>query len=70
MVDGNREGRGRIIRKDGDAYEGDWKANFRHGKGVVIIRSRGEYRRAEGTFEDEIMVEGKIYYRDATYYQG
>jgi radial spoke head protein 1 len=57
-VDGIREGKGKYVFSNGDKYEGDFKANRKHGVGKLTYKGKGEYygqwengtKHGEGTY--------------------
>lgn len=36
-----RSGRGTLTKPNGDVFEGEWKANLRHGKGTFYFMEKG-----------------------------
>jgi hypothetical protein len=49
LEDGTREGKGKYTWRDLVTYTGDWKAHFKHGKGVYVnepdeIKYDGDWR--------------------------
>ena len=45
-----RSGKGKLIRANGDIYEGEWKEDKRHGYGVLLKSDGGKY---EGNWKDD-----------------
>ena len=68
MKDGQRNGKGRFIWvTKGDMYEGDWKDDMMHGKGLYIF-SNGKVYYGDW-FEGEMHGKGVMKYSDG-YYEG
>jgi len=44
FIDGRREGKGRQIFSDGCAYDGEWKADMFHGRGILSLASGSVYK--------------------------
>lgn len=47
-------GKGTVIYKSGDKYEGDWREDTRHGLGTLWVYKEGKYRvRYHGNWVDD-----------------
>jgi len=58
ISEGKRTGRGVAVYKNSDRYEGDWKANLRQGKGVLVCgNQRGSFT---GYFQHDEMWDGMM----------
>ena len=68
LVDGVRQGYGRITYSSGDWYEGYWTSDKYDGKGIYVWRDRGSY---EGDFEaGKMQGQGKRLYPSGAVYTG
>lgn len=48
-------GKGTVIYKNGDKYEGDWASDVRHGLGTLWIYKDGKYKvRYNGEWRDDV----------------
>ena len=63
------EGNGKAFYDDGEYYEGQWKNNLRHGKGIQFYKN-GKIK-YEGDFsEDYFEGNGKLFKENGDYYEG
>ena len=62
-----RNGKGKMIYRNRDIYEGDWKHNKKHGKGILYF-DKGKY---DGEFyKDYFDGEGTLTYNNGNIYKG
>jgi len=64
-----KNGKGKLLRTNGNQYEGEWKDNKYHGQGILIIKASGE--RYDGKWENNMRNgKGTNYFADGTSKEG
>jgi hypothetical protein len=66
-VNGKRDGKGKIVYRAGDYYEGDFKDGKLEGKGKFTFTDGSIY---EGEWKDNMPKNGKMVFPNGTYYEG
>jgi hypothetical protein len=68
IVDGMREGIGKLVLENGDIYEGNWKKGQKSGHGIYLYSSGLKYN---GSWkEDKMDGEGSLIFPDGSFYYG
>lgn len=69
LVNGVREGSGKMVYASGNIYSGEWHNGMKHGLGEFIFTATGE--RYVGEFEDDVYNgQGKLYLSSGMVYDG
>lgn len=68
MVNGLREGKGKLVLENGDIYEGNWKNGKKSGHGIYLFANGIKYN---GSWNEDLMDgEGSLIFPDSRKYYG
>ena len=71
LKDGKQSGKGKLVFKDGEKYEGDFENDLRNGFGVYTYSKENERDYYEGHWkEDKRSGKGKLVFKDGTKQEG